>query len=61
MDKQAINKILREVEELRIFLYKVVAMHGISSTEALEASENLDKKLNEYERLKMWFVNIQTY
>lgn len=44
-------KIWFELEQLREHLYGIVDKKGISSPEAIHASEIMDNKLNEYYRL----------
>lgn len=52
-----IEMILNEVERLRDLMHRTALSKGISHPDVLIISQNLDKKLNEYNRLKFSLEN----
>ena len=52
MDKQE-KQLLAAIEELRHLLHTTAEKYGIHSPETIQLSQLLDKKLNEYDKIKL--------
>ncbi len=51
MDKQDLERIENELQDLRRDLHIIAHQYGLRSEETMKASQLLDEKINEYNRI----------